>query len=101
MPIPTSPEYERLIYFATLQDSLLQSYRSLFLNSQSVLFAIAVFVASGERPLFVIFLMPIALYVIYIWIDITRHRGSDVWFFHRRLLWADHGKNGFFAVSCG
>jgi hypothetical protein len=88
---PHGPEYERLIYFATLQDSLLQSYRNILLSSQSILFGIAVFIASGANPLFVFFLLPIALYMIRKWMQIAQSRGFDVWFFHLRLLRAERG----------
>jgi len=75
-----------------IQDSLLQSYRNLFLSSQSVLFGIAVFVAQGRLPALSLLLGCIAFPLLILWRGITRSRGYDVFFFHLRLLRLEAGE---------
>ena len=70
----------------SIQDMLLQSYRTIFLTSQSVLFAVGVFVAAGSRATLALPLAVIGLFLIFPWIGIVNNRGYDVWFFHLRLL---------------
>lgn len=84
--------YDQLIAMWGIQDSLLQSYRNIFLTSQSIIFAVAVFVASGSKPYLSFFLLPIGIYLLWIWFTICRSRGYDVWFFHWQLLKFEDGQ---------
>ena len=85
--------YDQLIAMWDIQDSLLQSYRNIFLTSQSIIFAIAVFIASGSTPYFAFLLLSIGIFMIYrLWIPICQRRGYDVWFFHLQLLYCEEGK---------
>jgi len=83
--------YGHLIALWDIQDTLLQSYRSLFLGSQSILFGIAVFVAQGTVPLLSAILFLVAMPIIRVWRDITEERGYDVWFFQLRLMRLEAG----------
>ncbi len=85
-----------LIAMWDIQDSLLQSYRNLFLTSQSIAFAIAVSIVSVSSHIW-IFLALLLLFigifmVVYLWIPICKRRGYDVWFFHLNLLYLKEGK---------
>jgi len=84
--------YDQLIAMWDIQDSLLQSYRNIFLTSQSIIFAIAVSVASGSKPYFSLFLLPIGIYLLWVWFTICQSRGYDIWFFQWQLLKFEKGK---------
>lgn len=86
-------EYEHLIALADLQDSLLQAYRTIFITSQSVIFSIAVFIASGPVPYLAFLLLFIGLFMIFcLWIPICKSRGYDVWFFQLCMLYYERGQ---------
>ncbi|MDY6895746.1 MAG: hypothetical protein SVO01_10085 [Thermotogota bacterium] len=84
--------YDQLIALWDIQDSLLQSYRNIFLTSQSIIFAIAVFITSGSKPYLSFVLLPIGICLLWIWYTICRSRGYDVWFFHWQLLKFEDGQ---------
>jgi hypothetical protein len=44
-------------------DSLLQSYRDIFLTARSILLAIALFVAAVPKPWLILVILPIAFYL--------------------------------------
>ncbi len=79
-------------------DNLLQSYRGLFLGSQSVVFSIAVFVAAGSSSLFLVPLFVLGVYLLWLWRRIYRSRGYDEWYFHWQLLKMEKGENLDFRV---
>ena len=86
-------KYEHLIALADLQDSLLQAYRAIFITSQSVIFSVAVFIASGPLPYLAFLLLFIGLFMIfYLWIPICKSRGYDVWFFQLCMLYYERGQ---------
>ena len=88
-----SPTINQLIAMWDIQDSLLQSYRNIFLTSQSIIFAISVIIASGPKPFWAFLLFFIGVFMIfYLWIPICQRRGYDVWFFHLNLLYYEEGK---------
>jgi hypothetical protein len=83
--------YDRLISMWGIQDSLLQSYRNIFLTSQSVLLSVAVFVAQGARPALAFLLALIGLPLVWLWHSIVTSRGYHVWFFHLHILRLEAG----------
>ena len=85
--------YDRLVVMWDIQDSLLQSYRNIFLTSQSIIFSIAVFIASGSQPWFDFFLMPLAFYLLSLWINLCQRRGYGVWFFQWQILRFESGQS--------
>ncbi|MFT3796502.1 NUDIX hydrolase [Flavobacterium sp.] len=72
--------YSRLISLWSVQESLLQTYRSLFLTTQSILFSIAVFIATTKKPYFSMLLFPIGIYLLFFGFRITKKRGFGVWY---------------------
>ena len=86
--------YDRLVAMWDTQDSLLQSYRNIFLTSQSIIFSIAVFIASGTQLFwFAFFLMPLAIYLLGLWLNLCRRRGHGVWFFQWQILRLENGQS--------
>jgi len=74
------------------QDSTLQAYRSIFLTSESILFAIAVFTASSSKPWLAFFLVPPGFSLLWLWHNLCRNKGFDVWFFQWQLLKLEEGQ---------
>lgn len=87
-----SNTYDQIIAMWSHQDSTLQAYRGIFLTSESILFAIAVFTASGSKPWLTIFLVPIGLFLLLVWDEVCRNKGFDVWFFQWQLLKLEDGQ---------
>jgi hypothetical protein len=87
-----SSSYGRLISMWSIQDSLLQSYRNVFLTTQAVLFSVAVFIAQGKTPVLALPLVVIGLTLVLLWRFVVIRRGYDVWFFHLRMLRLDAGQ---------
>ena len=77
-----------------IQDSLLQSYRGLFLTSQSIIFAIASVIATNSNPDKIVFiiLLILGLILLYLWFNIGRARGLDVSYFQMLLLKDEKGE---------
>jgi hypothetical protein len=81
--------YGHLLTMWGIQDSLLQSYRNIFIRSESVLFAIAVGVTAFSPPIWdwlVLLLLFLGWPLISAWKEVCDGRGYDVWFFHLLLL---------------
>lgn len=83
-------EYAEIIAFGSTQTALIQSYRNIFLTCQSILFAVAAFIASQGSPVSVL-LSPIGVFLSVSWIVIDRHRGLDELFFDCHLLNKEKG----------
>jgi hypothetical protein len=75
----------------SIQDSLLQSYRSFFLNSESILLGIAIFAAQSKLPWFAYFPAIPGLWLYFQWTTITHSRGLDVFYFHWLMLKLEAG----------
>jgi hypothetical protein len=77
-----------------IQESLLQSYRSLFLTSQSIIFAIGSIVAADDK-MKVVFLpmLILGIVLLYFWHDLGTLRGLDVSYFQMQLMKAENGKS--------
>jgi hypothetical protein len=77
----------------SIQDSLLQAYRGIFITTQSIVFAIAVFIASNSRPLFAIFLALLGFCLLVVWFLVCLRRGLAVWFFQWHILLLEKGES--------
>ena len=76
---------------AMYQDQLLQSYRLIFIASQTILISIAMLLISSNNPLANIFFPYVSLFIIglilfIIWRNITESRELDVSYCHMQLL---------------
>ncbi len=87
---------DELLQLMGHSEDLLQSYRALFITSQSVMFSVSVFLASSkqntgdipdiENGIYLIFLAIAGISLIGLWIYSTFHRGYAVWYFQWKLL---------------
>jgi hypothetical protein len=77
-----------------IQESLLQSYRSLFLTSQSIIFSIASIIATDSHSNKIVFLILLILGIVllYFWFQIGNARGLDVSYFQMLLLRTEKGE---------
>lgn len=85
--------YSEILAFEGIQGSLLQSYRSIFVSSQSILFGIAVFIASQSQGSNFCFLLgPLGVLICVAWVIIDHSRGLDELFFDARLREMERGE---------
>jgi hypothetical protein len=81
--------YKNLLTLWSIQDELLQSYRTIFITSQSFLIPMVAFIAL-QSPLVAIVISTVGFFIVTKWHSICKARGYDVWFAHWRLLQFDH-----------
>jgi hypothetical protein len=77
-----------------IQESLLQSYRGVFLTSQSIVFAVASILAtsvSPNKPVFIL-LTTLGLVLLYYWYQLANARGLDVSYFQMMLMKAERNE---------
>jgi hypothetical protein len=77
-----------------IQESLLQSYRGVFLTSQSIVFAVASIIAtsvSPNKPVFILLII-LGLVLLYYWYQIANARGLDVSYFQMMLMKAERNE---------
>ncbi len=77
-----------------IQESLLQSYRRLFLTSETIIFSVASIIAAESQPNKLVFLILLILgsVLLYFWFQIGKARGLDVSYFQMLLLRAEKGE---------
>jgi len=85
--------YDRLLTLWGMHDSLLQWYRNIFLTTQSVIFAVAVFVGGSHGIKAIFPLALVGLVMIRFWLSVCRSRGHDEWYFQWQLLNLEAGKS--------
>ncbi len=83
--------YSRILTTWSIQDNLLQMYRSIFLTSQSVIFSIAVYIGTTEKPFFIILLFLIGLYLLWFMDKLTHKRGYGIWYCQLHLMKIEKG----------
>lgn len=88
-PSPTTSDIYSLW---TIQDSLLQYYRTIFITAQSVLLSVAVSVSAGKEPKSAIVLMIVGLSVLFVWVVVTWSRARDVSFAQHIIARHEIGK---------
>lgn len=76
----------------SVQDSLLQSYRSMFMTAESLLLGLAATIASTPDREFVLPLFGLGMVVLYIWTVVTRSRARDVRFVQDLLVSSEGGQ---------
>lgn len=74
------------------QESLLQSYRSIFVTAQSIVFAVAVTIASTDQPWLALLLAVPGMYMMSMWTGICRSRARDVSFVQWLMLKLERGE---------
>ena len=78
----------------SVQDSLLQSYRSMFVTAQSVVMSLAAAIAASKPTLANV--LPLAVLggvLMVAWLSVTLSRTRDVTFAQKLILWAE--KNAY------
>jgi len=86
-------QYSEIAAFESAQGSVLQSYRSIFISTQSILFAVATFVASqSQGSCFSLVLVPLGICLSVSWYCIDWYRGLDELFFDSCLLRHEEGE---------
>ena len=88
----TLPSSSDLYALWTIQDSLLQYYRTIFITAQSVLISIAVSVSSGKDPTSAHALVVVGLLVLFVWIVVTWSRARDVSFAQHLIKRSEEGR---------
>ena len=81
--------YNQLISMWDIQDGLLQSYRSIFITSESILLAISTTILTSNVPYLSIILSVLGYFVLHIWKSICNARALDVSFLQWLLLRID------------
>jgi len=81
--------YNQLISMWDIQDGLLQSYRSIFITSESILIAISATILTSNAPYLSIMLCVLGYFVLHIWKSICNARALDVSFLQWLLLKID------------
>ena len=77
----------------SVQDSLLQSYRSMFVTAQSVVMSLAAAIAASKPTLANV--LPLAVLggvLMVAWLSVTLSRTRDVTFAQKLILWAEQGQ---------
>jgi hypothetical protein len=78
---------EFYIYIANYQDNLLQTYRLIFISSQTIIISIATLIVSVSPDKWKIFpLFFIGLILLILWWRISEARGFDVSYCHMQLI---------------
>jgi hypothetical protein len=87
------PSYSSTLYTIwSVQDSLLQSYRSMFLTAESLLIGLAATIAATPDRQFVWPLFWLGIAVWGIWVTVTRARARDVRFVQDLLRNSEDGR---------
>ncbi|MCD4778097.1 MAG: hypothetical protein K8R12_03925 [Desulfobacterales bacterium] len=82
-------KYNQLISMWDIQDGLLQSYRSIFITSESILLAISTTILTSNVPYLSIILSGLGYFVLHMWKLICNARSLDVSFLQWLLLRID------------
>lgn len=80
MSTPYTPNYEELLSLWSIQDSLLQQYRTIFITMQSIFVGLALALAQKPHDAFsltVLFLL--SMVTLWLWLDICTMRGKAVY----------------------
>ena len=89
--------HSELLRLWGIQESLLQSYRSIFLSTQSIFISIgtALSIASTKLPVAFWGLLPIsflAIYLLYAWVTITKQRSAAVNYCQAQVILLEEGQ---------
>lgn len=90
-PVTDSSDQALLYSLWSVQDTLLQAYRTMFITVQSLLIAVAASIAGfNSRLAWSLVLVGFAL--LFVWSLVTRARGRDVQFAQAVIRWAESGR---------
>ena len=81
--------YDELLVMWDIQESLLQSYRGIFITPESIILAIAATILSTKLPLIAIILTAPGFIILWLWWSICKNRAMDVSFIQWLLLKID------------
>jgi hypothetical protein len=84
-------EHGELMYLWGIQESLLQSYRSIFITAESIVFAVAAAIAA-IAPQSALVLTLLGFSLLWLWHEITSNRARDVSFVQWLLAQVEHGE---------
>lgn len=71
-------KYNHVMSVWSIQESLLQSYRNLFLTSESVLISISTFICTTKYPGYNFLLIPLGIFLLFLMKNLTIRRGLGV-----------------------
>ena len=84
--------YDQVLSMWSIQESLLQTYRSIFITAETVAFAIAAAVAS-LYPLSAVLLTVLGFFLLWMWHKVCSNRAIDVSFVQWLLIRAEEGND--------
>lgn len=91
-PAPNDSGDLALLYSLwSVQDTLLQAYRTMFITVQSLLIAVAASIA-GFNSRLAWSLVLVGFVLLFVWSFVTRARGRDVQFAQSMIRWAESGR---------
>jgi hypothetical protein len=90
--MPAGKGYEQALSLWSIQETLLQSYRSLFVTSESIVFAVAVGVSTSSAAAFTL-LSIVGLLILWMWHVVCGNRGVDVSFAQWMILRCEEGSD--------
>ena len=83
-----------LITLANYQENLLQTYRIIFISSQTIVISIATLIVSiTPNKWLIIPLLIIGLFLLGLWYNISKSRGFDVSYCHMQLIKIENNEN--------
>lgn len=88
--MPRGDGYDQTLSLWSIQESLLQAYRSIFITAESILFAIAAAIASTE-PSPALMLTFLGYFLLWMWHRVCANRAIDVSFTQWLLARAEEG----------
>lgn len=91
--------YDQALSLWSIQESLLQAYRSIFITAESVIFAIAAAIANST-PYSAIILTFLGYFLLWMWHKVCANRALDVSFTQWLLIQAEEGIDIPTPVGC-
>lgn len=88
--MPRGDGYDQTLSLWSIQESLLQAYRSIFITAESIIFAIAAAIASTE-PSPALMLTFLGYFLLWMWHRVCANRAIDVSFTQWLLARAEEG----------
>lgn len=91
--------YDQILSLWSIQESLLQTYRSIFITAESVIFAIAAAI-TGTTPWSALILTFLGYFLLWMWHRVCANRALDVSFTQWLLDRAERGANVSAPLAC-
>lgn len=91
--------YDQILSLWSIQESLLQTYRSIFITAESVVFAIAAAIA-GTAPWSALILTFLGYFLLWMWHRVCANRALDVSFTQWLLDGAEQGADVSAPLAC-